>query len=36
MVGAVDTRNLGKHVTHFGYDDLRAVDDGLSLVLDLQ
>jgi mRNA interferase MazF len=36
MVGAVDTRNLGDHVAHLGHDELRAVDDALQLVLDLQ
>ena len=35
MVGAVDARNLGEQVGHLGYDELRAVDDGLSLVLDI-
>jgi mRNA interferase MazF len=36
MVGAVDARHLGDHVAHLGYDELRAIDDALSLVLDLQ
>lgn len=36
MVGAIDPRNLGRHVAHLGYDDLRAVDDALLLVLGLQ
>jgi mRNA interferase MazF len=36
MVGAIDARNLGHQVAHLGYDELRAVDDALSLVLDLQ
>ena len=36
MVGAVDARNLSHQVAHLGYDDLRAVDDALSLVLGLQ
>jgi mRNA interferase MazF len=36
MVGAVDSRNLGDHVAHLGHDALRAVDDGLLLVLDLE
>jgi mRNA interferase MazF len=35
MVGAVDARNLGAHVGHLGHDELRAVDDALSLVLDI-
>lgn len=36
MVGAVDARHLGDHIAHLGYDELRAVDDGLLLVLDLE
>ena len=36
MVGAVDGRNLGDHVAHLAYEELRAIDDALSLVLDLQ
>jgi mRNA interferase MazF len=36
MVGAIDARNLGDHVAHLGYDQLRAVDDALFLVLGLQ
>jgi mRNA interferase MazF len=36
MVGAVDARNLGHQVAHLGYDELRAVDDALLLVLGLQ
>ncbi|MGH2871379.1 MAG: type II toxin-antitoxin system PemK/MazF family toxin [Solirubrobacteraceae bacterium] len=36
MVGAIDVRNLGDQVAHLGYDELRAVDDALSLVLGLQ
>lgn len=36
MVGAIDARNLGGHVAHLGYDELRAVDDALLLVLGLQ
>jgi mRNA interferase MazF len=36
MVGAVDARNLGNHVAHLGYDELRAVDDALLLILALQ
>jgi mRNA interferase MazF len=35
MVGAVDARALGKQVTHLPYDELRAVEDALLLVLDL-
>jgi mRNA interferase MazF len=33
MVGAVDAGNLGQHVGHLAYEELRMVDDGLSLVL---
>jgi mRNA interferase MazF len=36
MVGAIDARNLGGHVAHLGYGELRAVDDALELVLGLQ
>ena len=35
MVGAVDARILGKHVGHLTLDEMRNVDDALSLVLDL-
>jgi mRNA interferase MazF len=35
MVGAVDARNLGEHVGHLNHDELRSVEDGLSLVLDI-
>jgi mRNA interferase MazF len=35
MVGAVDARALGDRVGHLSYDELRAVDDALQLVLDL-
>ncbi len=35
MVGAVDARNLGDHVGHLSRDELRSVEDGLSLVLDI-
>ena len=35
MVGAVDARALGKQVGHLTLDELRHVDDALSLVLDL-
>jgi mRNA interferase MazF len=36
MVGAIDARNLSHQVAHLGYDELRAVDDALSLVLGLR
>jgi hypothetical protein len=35
MVGAVDTRNLGPQAAQLSHDELRAVDDALSLVLDI-
>ena len=35
MVGAIDARSLGKHVGHLAHDELRAVEDALSLVLEL-
>lgn len=35
MIGAVDTRAIGKQVAHLSLDDLQAVDEGLQLVLDL-
>ncbi|MGC1852907.1 MAG: type II toxin-antitoxin system PemK/MazF family toxin [Solirubrobacterales bacterium] len=35
MVGAVDARALGKQVAHLKLDELRGVDEGLELVLDL-
>lgn len=35
MVGAVDARALGDHVAHLALDELRAVEQGLELVLDL-
>ncbi len=35
MIGAVDARSLGKHVGHLTLDEMRNVDDALSLVLDL-
>jgi mRNA interferase MazF len=35
MIGAVDARALGKRVGHLPQDELRAVEDALSLVLDL-
>jgi mRNA interferase MazF len=36
MVGAVDARKLGEQVGHLTSDEMRAVDDGLQLVLDLR
>jgi mRNA interferase MazF len=36
MVGAIDARNLGRQVAHLAYDELRAVDDALLLVLGLR
>lgn len=35
MIGAIDARNLGDHVAQLGHEELRAIDDALSLVLDL-
>jgi mRNA-degrading endonuclease toxin of MazEF toxin-antitoxin module len=35
MVGAIDARSLGAQVGHLRFDELRAVEDGLELVLDL-
>lgn len=35
MVGAVDARNLGEQVAHLRLDEMRAIDEGLQLVLDL-
>jgi mRNA interferase MazF len=35
MVGAVDARVLGKQVGHLTLDEMRSIDDALSLVLDL-
>jgi len=35
MVGAVDARALGERVGHLAFDEMRAVDDALELVLDL-
>jgi mRNA interferase MazF len=35
MVGAVDARNLGDHVGHLNHDELKSVEDALSLVLDI-
>lgn len=34
MVGAVDTRAIGEQVGHLSTDELRAVEEGLRLVLD--
>jgi len=36
MVGAVDARVLGSHVTHLTSDEMRSVDEALELVLDLR
>lgn len=36
MAGAVDARVLGKRIAHLAYDEMRAVDDALALVLDLR
>jgi len=35
MVGAVDAERLGQRVGHLSFDELRSVEDGLQLVLDL-
>lgn len=35
MVGAVDSRALGAQVGHLTVDEMRAVDDGMLMVLDL-
>ncbi len=35
MVGAIDARALGERTGHLAYDELRAVEDALLLVLDL-
>jgi mRNA interferase MazF len=35
MVGAVDTRTLGKRIGHLAHHELQAVEDALLLVLDL-
>jgi len=35
MIGAVDSRAIGELVAHLTLDELRAVDEGLELVLDL-
>jgi mRNA interferase MazF len=36
MVGAVDARVLGDQVGHLGHEELRSIDEGLSLVLGLE
>lgn len=36
MVGVVDNRALGEHVGHLTIDELKSVDDALTLVLDLR
>jgi mRNA-degrading endonuclease toxin of MazEF toxin-antitoxin module len=36
MIGAVDARALGERSGHLTYDELRAVQDALLLVLDLR
>ena len=36
LVGAVDASRLGRQVAHLGHDELRRVEDGLELVLDLR
>lgn len=35
MAGAVDASRLGDQVGHLAFDEMAAVDDALSLVLDL-
>jgi mRNA interferase MazF len=35
MVGAVDGRAIGEQVAHLSLDDLRRVEEGVELVLDL-
>jgi mRNA interferase MazF len=35
MIGAVDARALGKQVGHLKHDELRRVEDAVTLVLDL-
>lgn len=35
MIGVVDARALGRHVGHLTHDEMRAVDEALTLVLDL-
>jgi mRNA interferase MazF len=36
MVGAVDARALGEQIGHLTLNEMRSVDDGLQLVLDLR
>lgn len=36
MLGAVDIRFLGKQIAHLTFEEMRAVDDALELVLDLR
>ena len=36
MVGAIDARHLGEHVGHLSHNELRTVDDGLSLVVGIE
>jgi mRNA interferase MazF len=35
MVGAIDARALGAQVGHLTFDEMRAVDDAMLMVLDL-
>ena len=35
MVGAIDARSLGERVAHLSFEEMRAVDDALQLVLEL-
>lgn len=35
MAGAIDARAIGEQVAHLTLDELRAVEEGLELVLDL-
>lgn len=35
MVGPVDARALGEHVGNLSLEEMRSVDDGLELVLDI-
>jgi mRNA interferase MazF len=35
MAGAVDSRAIGEQIAHLTLDELRAVEEGLELVLDL-
>lgn len=36
MVGAVDARALGKRIGHLAHEELEAIEDALSMVLDLR